>query len=93
MEHELKIWPQYFAAVSTGMKTFELRNNDRAFQAGDIVVLHEWEPMLHEYEDEHPFGSDTIKAPKGFTGKFLRFKIGYVLPVDAERVVFSLVKP
>lgn len=25
-----------------------------------------------------------------FTGESLKFKIGYVLPIDAERVVFSL---
>ena len=27
---------------------------------------------------------------KGYSGKQLKFKIGYVLPLDAERVVFSL---
>lgn len=40
MKHELKIKPEYFAAVVTGEKTFEIRNNaDRNFQVGDTLVL------------------------------------------------------
>ncbi|WP_279475311.1 ASCH/PUA domain-containing protein [Aeromonas veronii] len=40
MKHELKIKPEYFAAVVNGEKTFEIRNNaDRNFQVGDTLVL------------------------------------------------------
>lgn len=40
MKHELKIKPEYFAAVINGEKTFEIRNNaDRNFQVSDILVL------------------------------------------------------
>lgn len=42
--HELKTFPPYFAAVAEGRKTFEVRWNDRAYQAGDMVVLREWDP-------------------------------------------------
>lgn len=44
MKHELKIKPEYFAAVVTGEKTFEIRNNaDRNFQVGDTLILKSWD--------------------------------------------------
>ena len=44
MKHELKIKPEYFAAVVNGEKTFEIRNNtDRNFQVGDTLVLKSWD--------------------------------------------------
>lgn len=77
MKHELKIWPQYYQAVADGSKTFEVRKNDRGFQKGDIVELNEWDPEEGDFTAQ-----DTLV-----------FKIGYVLPIDAERVVFSLLQP
>jgi ASC-1-like (ASCH) protein len=41
MEHNLKIAKEYFEAVDEGLKTFEIRNNDRNFQIDDIVNLEE----------------------------------------------------
>ncbi|MFI8384863.1 DUF3850 domain-containing protein [Pseudomonas sp. NPDC079086] len=39
--HELKIHEQPFNDLLSGAKTCEVRNNDRGFQAGDTVQLHE----------------------------------------------------
>ena len=39
--HDLKILPEYFEAVTSGMKTFELRKDDRGFATGDHVDF--WE--------------------------------------------------
>lgn len=41
-EHELKILPEFFNAVTAGIKNFELRFNDRGFEVGDTVILMEW---------------------------------------------------
>jgi hypothetical protein len=41
--HDLKIAPAYFAEVSSGEKTFEVRKNDRGFRLGDVLVLREYE--------------------------------------------------
>ncbi len=40
--HELKILPEYFDAVQSGKKNFELRKNDRDYRCGDILLLREW---------------------------------------------------
>lgn len=47
--HDIKILPQYFCKVrglrcGAGEKNFELRKDDRDYQVGDTVTLHEWEP-------------------------------------------------
>lgn len=40
--HELKILPKYYRAIEKGLKTFEVRFNDRNFQVGDMLELKEW---------------------------------------------------
>lgn len=39
--HNLKIWPEYYSAVCTGVKRAELRKNDRDYRAGDNLHLME----------------------------------------------------
>lgn len=39
--HRLKLAKMFFDAVDTGKKSFELRKNDRNYQIGDILELHE----------------------------------------------------
>ncbi|AXQ70222.1 DUF3850 domain-containing protein [Salmonella virus VSiP] len=42
MTRELKIYPEYFYGVVTGVKKAELRRtDDRTFNTGDLLVLHE----------------------------------------------------
>jgi len=42
--HRLKTWPQFFQDVSDGVKTFELRKDDRGFSVGDVLILMEFDP-------------------------------------------------
>ena len=44
-----KIWPEYFEAVSSGKKKFELRLNDFDVSEADTLVLEEWDPQTKEY--------------------------------------------
>ena len=41
MIHDLKILPEYFIEVVRGNKTFEVRKDDRPFNVGDKLILHE----------------------------------------------------
>lgn len=41
MIHQLKIESKYFTQIVTGVKTFEVRYNDRDFHAGDYLGLNE----------------------------------------------------
>lgn len=40
-DHALKIHEQPFNDLLSGVKNCEVRNNDRGFQVGDTVQLHE----------------------------------------------------
>jgi len=47
--HNIKTLPEYYNAVESGVKTFEIRKNDRNYQVGDFLNLHKWDG---EYLDE-----------------------------------------
>ena len=49
--HELKILPEYYDAVRSGDKRFELRRNDRDFHKGDILRLKEWDGEKYTGEE------------------------------------------
>jgi len=63
--HYLKIYPEYFELVKKGLKTFELRKNDRDFNEGDILCLSEWDDKLEQYTSKKLFCKITyvLKGP------------------------------
>lgn len=70
MKHELKINPEYFAAVFFGEKTFEIRNNtDRNFQVGDTLLLKAW---------DGEFNGDFVEKVVSYITDFEQ-KPGYVV--------------
>ena len=40
--HYIKILPEYYNAIDSGEKSFEVRYNDRNYQVYDILHLREW---------------------------------------------------
>lgn len=44
IHHNLKIWPDAFAALAEHKLTFDVRYNDRDYAVGDIIRYHEWSP-------------------------------------------------
>lgn len=47
--HYLKTWPEYYQAIMSGDKTFEVRFNDRDFKEGEILQLQEYDPAKLAY--------------------------------------------
>lgn len=52
--HELKTWPEFFTAIREGVKTFDIRKDDRNFAVGDELILREWQPEGHFYTLAEP---------------------------------------
>ncbi|MCE9980054.1 DUF3850 domain-containing protein [Leclercia adecarboxylata] len=71
--HNLKIWPEYFAAVRDGIKRAELRWNDREYQAGDILDLCEWD------QNEEVFTGEYISVNVTHVAELGQWMPGYVL--------------
>ena len=63
--HELKCWPEPFAAVKDGSKPFEWRRDDRDYQVGDTLVLREWRPA-EEYTGQQLTRTVTYIIREGF---------------------------
>ena len=47
--HDLKCWPEYFQSCSDGLKTYELRKDDRPYEINDWLLLREWSPAKSDY--------------------------------------------
>jgi len=77
MVHELKCYPQFFEAVWSGDKLFEVRKNDRDFKVGDSLLLVEWWT---------PSSEGVVMPVEGhrrackYTGRGIVAEIIYVLP-------------
>lgn len=82
MRHELKCWPVYFERLLDGTKTFEVRKDDRGYQAGDELLIREWAPGT-AYHRSH------------YTDREIQFRVGFIFKAGfgadlGEFVVMSL---
>ena len=75
MEHvELRIWPEYYAAVLDGTKRFEVRRDDRDYEVGKMYWMREWVPPVARCA-EGLLGQDDSH----YTGRSALVVISYVL--------------
>ena len=58
--HELKTWPPLFRLVADGSKRWELRRNDRNYEAGDLLWLREWRRVEDDSSEDEYTGEATI---------------------------------
>lgn len=47
--HEVKCWPEFFELLFTGVKTCEVRYNDRRYAMGNLLVIKEWDDRKGAY--------------------------------------------
>lgn len=73
--HKLKLFPEYFDAVANGIKTFEIRKNDRDYKVGDTLRLYEFDPKEEEFRAKA--ASNTI------SGYFLFSRLSETRTCDA----------
>jgi hypothetical protein len=59
--HELKCVEPYFTDIITGMKSFEVRKNDRDFQVGDILHLRSCHKnIIHNFDAHYVVANSEI---------------------------------
>jgi hypothetical protein len=61
--HTLKTHPPLFRAVREGVKNFDVRKDDRAFQAGDTVELTFYDPDVPGGFPAPSFVQDDARSP------------------------------
>lgn len=91
--HYLKTHRIYFEAVKRGEKLFEVRRNDRFFQADDEVYLLNYDPDDLAYIME-----DGGRSSHSSNAERLWFRVGPVLQggqfgIEPAFCVFSLLPP
>lgn len=72
MIHELKILPEFFEAVTSGRKQFEIRKNDRDFKVGDQLILREYKKYI-----KHELPGIT-RPTFSYTGDSYKAEITYI---------------
>lgn len=74
--HSLKILPEYFDAIDHGVKTFEIRKNDRNFKVGDVLILREY--------DEKQYTGSELKAKITYITAYAQQDGYVVLGIEME---------
>lgn len=52
MIHNVKSWSMFYRDILTGERTSDIRRNDRRYAVGDMMHLHEYDPVKGEYTGE-----------------------------------------
>ena len=71
MRHELKTDPDVFNAVCEGMKSFEIRKDDRGFKEGDSLLLRKTDLSAQDAFNKN--------ESLGYTGEEIIVGVTYIL--------------
>ncbi len=66
--HDLKTWLIPFAALWAGLKFYEIRNNDRAYEVGDLLRLREYNHESEVYTGRYILAQVTYMTVGGTFG-------------------------
>jgi hypothetical protein len=47
--HQVKSWPEFFEPIALGVKTFDLRKDDRGYQVGENIQFEEFRHLTGEH--------------------------------------------
>lgn len=88
MKHDLKIWPKYIREIIFGIKTFEVRKNDRGYQVGDILHLKEFDTDRNEYTGDSIYRKVTyiLDDPQYVKEGFVIMSLGRVPIEEIKRL-------
>jgi hypothetical protein len=106
IDHTLKTDPEVFQAAMQGVKTWEIRKDDRGFKVGDILCLRETEytgeEMKFQGRRDWAYTNEELEAlkpkPLKYTGRELYMRVTYILrgPIYGLKegwVIMSVVVP
>lgn len=83
MKHELKTDSDVFQAVASGLKTYEIRINDRNFQVNDELFLRETKhtglKMMSGAPLEYTGEEKTVQVTHILTGPYYGLLNGWVI--------------
>lgn len=84
--HHLRSWPHYFQPIFDGLKTFEVRYNDRDYKEGDILHLMEYNPDGKGYSTRNVYRYVTHILSDDFKGVAKGWVVMSIRPVLIDDV-------
>jgi hypothetical protein len=75
--HDVKCWPEPFAALRRDEKPYEIRVNDRDYHVGDVLRLHEFDPAGCPTRD---LTTGAVLACGSYTGEEEERVVTYMTP-------------
>ena len=88
-EHHVKSWKHLYWPIAHGLKTHDLRINDRNYKVGDILILEEYDIEAGEYTGNSTKVQVTYITSNQFPCAFS----SAVLPKDYAILSIKLVDP
>jgi len=79
--HSIKCVNPFFQDAWDSLKSFEIRNNDRNYKVGDLILLNEYDSKNDSFSGRKILGVITYiaKYPKGLKTNFIVFSFHHLI--------------